>query len=1045
MAAPACAGCGTELRAGASFCDQCGMPVAGTPKPPSTLQAPAPGRGDERKRITVLFADLAGSTAMQEALDPELVRRVMGRWSSAMRTAIERHGGLIDHFAGDGIVATWGVQMVREDDAVRALTAAWAMRTALAGINEELEPRLGLRLRMRVGLHTGDVVISAEGFIVGDTMNTAARIEQNAPEGEVLIGELTYQLVRDHAAFRAMEPIAAKGKSEPVRVWQLLSMQAPAAGPSLPFVGRRRELDALHATLEAAIAARACRSATLIGSPGVGKSRLVAEFVAGLEGRARVVRASCPAYGDGMTYAPVAELVRGLAFIDDADDVSERLLATMGPDDERGPRVAAGLAGILGAGPQTPSQETFWALRTLLERCAIDAPLVVVLDDLHWAEPQFLDLIEDLEARLADAAILLVLVARPELHDRRESLGGGGRRNLIAVGLLDDAESQRLVEELLDGGTLPPEMLQVASGNPLFLAELVRMLIDTGSVTRDGDGWSVSDIVKPAVPPTISALMAARLQQLSQTERAVVERAAVVGREFSRAPLAALAPASVVTHLDRHLEQLRRKELVDTEGATWIDEPVYAFHHVLIRDTAYDSLLKETRATLHERYASWLDARAPELVGETEELVAFHLEQAHGYRRAVNDSEDTVRRLGDAAAERLASAGRRALVRDDFVAAEKLLGRALACASEPDALVRFDRCTALLGAGDFAQAQAEVAALEGLAASDAAAAPAAGVAAAATASLQRGLNREDLAGLDRAIAASRSGTPGDTRVLAHALNWKGQFTVLYEGRHAAGQALLEEALTHARSVGDERLVADILTLLALVALWGPLPLADARSRCDVILSRLREQPGSRKMEAQTQCVLGLLAAMQGEVAEAREQLGQARAAFLDLGLTLDVVDSDLFAARAELLNGDAAAAEAHARAALAGPGGLGPSAHSILAQALAAQGAAEALTLAESVLAQIEPSNLRPYVAAAGVRVRSWSAAGRHDAAIAAARQVVDAAEQTDAAVQRAEALHLLADALTAAGDGDAAGARRAALDAYAAKGHTVGVTSMQE
>ena len=330
MGAPACAGCGTELRAGAKFCDHCGMPVAGTPTPPSTLQAPAPGRGDERKRITVLFADLAGSTAMQEALDPEMVRRLMGRWSSAMRTAIERHGGLIDHFAGDGIVATWGVQMVREDDAVRALTAAWAMRTALTGINEELEPRLGMRLRMRTGLHTGDVVISAEGFIVGDTMNTAARIEQNAPEGEVLISELTYQLVRDHAAFRALEPIAAKGKSAPVRVWQLLSLQAPAAGPSMPFVGRGPELGVLHATLEAAIAERACRAATVVGSPGLGKSRLVAEFVGGLEGRARVVRASCPAYGDGMTYAPVAELVRGLAFIDDADDVSERVLAAMG-------------------------------------------------------------------------------------------------------------------------------------------------------------------------------------------------------------------------------------------------------------------------------------------------------------------------------------------------------------------------------------------------------------------------------------------------------------------------------------------------------------------------------------------------------------------------------------------------------------------------------------------------------------------------------------------------------------------------------------------
>ena len=616
---------------------------------------------------------------------------------------------------------------------------------------------------------------------------------------------------------------------------------------------------------------------------------------------------------------------------------------------------------------------------------------------------------------------------------------------MIALGLLDKAESRRLSEELLGGGSLPAEMLQVAAGNPLFLAELVRMLLDSGSAAGADEARSASGSVQLAVPPTISALMSARLQQLSQTERAVVERAAIVGREFSRGPVAALAPAPVVAHLDRDLETLRRKELLDSQGASWIEEPVYAFHHILIRDTAYASLLKETRATLHERYARWLDARPPELVGETEELVALHLEQAYRYRRAVDESGEAVVRLGDAAAERLASAGRRALVRDDFVAAEKLLGRALACASAPDALVRFDRCTALLGAGDFDEAQAEVAALERLAAEDASAAPAADVAAVATASLQRGLDRKDLAGLDRAIAASRSGAPGDTWVLAHALNWKGQFTVLYEGRHAEGQRLLEEALAHARSAGDERLVADILTLLALVALWGPLPLAEARSRCDVILSRLREQPGSRKMEAQTQCVLGLLAAMQGEVDEARDQLGQARTAFGDLGLTLDVVDSDLFAARAELLNGDAVAAEAHARAALAGPGGLGPSAHSILAQALAAQGDAEALTLAETVLEQIEPSNLRPYVAAAGVRARSWSAAGRHDEAIASARQVVAAAEQTDAAVQHAEALHLLADTLASAGHADAAAARQAAYNAFTAKGHTIGVMLLRE
>ncbi len=1043
QAAPACGGCGATLRTGARFCDSCGMPVAVARTPPATLAAPLPGTTDQRKRITVLFADLAGSTAMQERLDPETVRRIMGRWAEAMRGAIAAHGGLIDHFAGDGIVATWGKEQVREDDALRGVRAAWAMRTAMEAINEELQERFDQRLRMRTGVHTGDVVIGVEGFIVGDTMNTAARLEQNAPEGEVLVGPVTQQLVRDHARLESVAPVAAKGKREPLPAWRVTSLQAPDARDAVPFVGRERELDCLRGAYADAVATRHCRVAVVIGSPGMGKSRLVEEFAAGIAREARVVRGSCPSYGEGMTYLPVAEVLRDLAQIGDGDDVAEKLRALVGPDDLEADRVVAGLAGILGAGEQAPAQETFWAVRTVLERAAADHPHVVIFEDLHWAAPQFLDLVEHLEAWGAGAAVLVLAVARPELREMREELTRPGERALVELDALAGADAERLVAALLEGASLPPRVLDIAGGNPLFLAELVRMLVDDGTMVRRDGAWVLTGEAEPSIPASISALLAGRLSRLPEAERAVIERASVVGRQFYRGAVAELVPAPVAAALDTHLETLRRKELVGPAGASLTDEPLFHFHHALIRDAAYEGLLKEARATLHERFAAWLDGKAGDLAGEQEEVVAFHLECAHELRLALGTRDAAVQELGDAAAVRLESAGLRALVRDDFAAAANLLGRALARASEPLARVRFERVTALHGAGDAAGAAAEVAALEAMGAEHAEIGPVADVAAVATSHLFVGTGQTEQGRLDRAITALREdGT--QVRVLAHALNWKGTYLVLSEGRHAAGQLLLEEALACAREGGDVRLVADVLSLLPLVALWGPTPLVDAQDRCEVVLTELREHAGSRKMEAQTFCVQGLLAAMQDRAGEADDRLAAARGAFTELGLALDLVDTDLFEARAALLLGRPAAAEAHARRALAGPGGLGASAQSVLAQALLAQGSPEALAVADAALAQVGPENLRPFVAAAGVRARIQSQAGEHREAIALAQRAVDAAAGTDAAVQQAETLETLAAVVAASGDAAAAApVRAAALAAYRAKGHTVGAARL--
>ena len=615
-----CPACGRDNPDGSSFCNACGADLA----------EPAAAEREYRKVVTLLFCDVVGSTALGESTDPEALRALLGRYFDEMKAIVERHGGTVEKFIGDAVMAVFGVPQLHEDDALRAVRAAVEMRDAL--------PVLGVEAR--IGVNTGEVVVgTAERLATGDAVNVAARLEQAAGAGEVLLGAETAALVRDAVETEELE-LELKGKSEPLVAHRLVSLQAQAPAFARRFdaqlVGRERELRRLQEAFGQAGEDRSCQLFTLLGTAGVGKSRLTAEFIGSLDG-ARVVRGRCLPYGEGITYWPVIEVLKQLPPARELD---------------LDPAAVAAIEGLLGDEPAVSSTEEIpWALRTLLESAAASAPVVVVFDDIHWAEPAFLDLIEHVADLSRAAPILLLCLARPELLERRPGWGGG-KLNATTVLLepLSATQTDELLERLLGEATLDEELRErirdAAEGNPLFVEEMVAF------VEASGDS-------EVTVPGTIQALLAARLDQLEPGERGVLERGSVEGRVFHRGAVQALAPEE--TQVESRLTGLVRKELVRPDKAQLTGEDAYRFRHLLIRDAAYEALPKATRAELHELFADWLAEHGLELV-ELDEILGYHLEQAHRYRTELGEENGG---LGVRAAERLTSAGRRSLMMGD--------------------------------------------------------------------------------------------------------------------------------------------------------------------------------------------------------------------------------------------------------------------------------------------------------------------------------------------------------------------------------------------
>jgi class 3 adenylate cyclase/tetratricopeptide (TPR) repeat protein len=677
----ACSSCGAENRDGARFCDVCGAALSMAPPP---LEV--------RKTVTVVFCDVTGSTALGGRLDPEALRRVMSLYFAAMTGAIERHGGTVEKFIGDAVMAVFGIPTTHEDDALRAVRAAADMRDALELLNKELERDHGATLVCRIGVNTGEVVagdVSArQALVTGDAVNVAARLEQAATPGEVLISGSTLRLVRDAAVAEPVEPLTLKGKSGTVPAHRLVEVHAGAPGVARrldsPLVGRDRQLAQLRQAFEEVVSDRVCHLFTILGAPGVGKSRLVQEAIGELGDTTAILSGRCLSYGEGITYWPLVEIVRDAVGLQEPGaDLGEAIVRLL-PDDPSSVDVASRVAQLAGedADVSIPAEEIGWAVRRFLEGLARTRPVVVVLDDLQWAEPRFLELVDQVSDWSRDAPILLICMARPDLLDSRPDWGGGKlHATTAALEPLSPDESERLVVNLLGDGTLDrgtsKRILGAAEGNPLFVEETIAMLVDDGVIRRDEGRWAaVGELAEVTVPPTIQALLAARLDRLDEGARAVLGRAAVVGEVFYPGAVREISPERERPDVLGWIQQLMRRDLVRPDTSDITGEDAFRFHHGLLRDAAYQMLPKETRADLHERFAEWLATRA--LPTDADEFVGYHLETAHKYLTELGPEDARARRIGDRAAELLGAAAIKARDRADWTAAESLGRRAVA-------------------------------------------------------------------------------------------------------------------------------------------------------------------------------------------------------------------------------------------------------------------------------------------------------------------------------------------------------------------------------
>ena len=910
-----CPNCGEENPAKFRLCGFCG-----------TALAPALPAQEVRKTVTIVFSDLKGSTNLGEALDPESLREVMTRYFDAMRAVLELHGGTIEKYIGDAVMAVFGLPKLHEDDALRAVRAAHGMQGALVVLNEELLATYGVELTNRTGVNTGEVVAgdptTGQRLVTGDAVNTAARLEQAAPANEILIGELTYDLVHGFVDVEAVEPLELKGKAERVAAYRLVAVRSGAGrdGEESPLVGRDRELAILEQSLADAYVTQRCRLVTVVGEAGVGKSRLIHEFLEEHDADAVTLRGRCLAYGDAITFWPVAEAVRMAAGIVDDDSpegAQKRILDLIDPDDKEREQIAQRVAAAIGlTDAQVPVSELFWGIRRLFEALAEDQPLIVLFDDIQDAAPTFLELIDHLLESSRRVPIVLVCSARHELLEAHPEWEGRPGTATIKLEPLTAADAELFIDRLLGETSLSAgvrrRVVEAAEGNPLYVEQMVRMLADERlDRTAEMDDF--------AVPPSIQALIAARLDLLSREERAVVEPASVIGLVFPEPAVAELVPDPIRPTLNQHLGTLNRKQFVRPAdpGMAADDSAAYRFHHILIRDTAYNALLKRARAQLHERFVAWAEEvnRERDREQEFEEILGYHLEQAYRYRSELGPIDAEGRAIGIRAAQRLGAAGRRAFARGDLPAAVNLLGRAVVLreGGDPERIeLQVDLGEAQLEQGLFAEASATL---------EDAAVAAAGIADArleARAVLNR-RNVEIYAGDPNAgthaLEATETAIPifeaaGDRAGLSRA------YRLLFFvhgtiGRYDQAVAAAEKVIEHAKAAGDTRMAARGAQGYASVALSGSLPTSELIAPCEQLMI---DTAGDRKSQAVVAGVLAQLYAMQGDFAKGREFSEQQRQMLAELGPSVTAWSTSLERARVELLAGDVEAAERELRA-----------------------------------------------------------------------------------------------------------------------------------
>jgi class 3 adenylate cyclase len=1053
----ACPSCGTENADDAKFCSECG----------AALAEPVPSR-EGRKTVTVLFCDVTGSTELGERLDPESLRGAIERYFDRMLAVLESHGGTVEKFIGDAIMAVFGVPRLHEDDAVRAVRAAVDMRDALADLNRELEDELGVSIEVRTGINTGEVMAgdraAGQRLVTGDAVNTAARLEQAAIPGEIFIGERTFDLVRDAVDAEPVDPLALKGKAETVGAYRLLSVRKGAAGHErrldAPMIGRERQLRTLVGAFEGAVADRTCHLFTVLGPAGIGKSRLVREFGTRIDGSALLLTGRCLSYGEGITFWPVAEMAIQAAGIKEGDPPEQARVAlrkVLG-DAPEADAIATQVADLLGMGGAGPV-EASWAIRRFLEALALRRPVVAVLDDIHWAEPTLLDVIEHVADWSRDAPILLLCMARPELLEERPGWGGG-KRNATSVHLepLSEPEADALIENLLGHPALTPEIREriraAAQGNPLFVEEMLGMLLDDGVLVQKEDEWVATvDLTTVQVPPAISALLAARLDRLTGDERLVLEAASVVGEVFEPEAVRALVSDPIRPQVVDLLGGLLRKDLVRPSSSDVGAREALRFRHILLRDAAYDALPKAERASLHESFAGHLQRTLGVRSSEFDEFIGYHLEQAHRLRSELGLRDDRTVSVGREAFEHLGAAGRRAFQRGDTGASVNLLSRAadLVPADDPGRLRMGWRLGQALTESGAIAAGIDVLQTTIDHARAAGDEPTAGYAECAL-WVARVISDPEIdvdqweSDADRLIALFEGlGDP-----LGAALAWmQRSYALWFRLRLGDSGAAAERAVEHARAAGDAYVEGEMRGhLLATIGL-GPVPMPESMPLHVSALEDARAR-GDRRLEQNALRGLGAMNAFLGRFDEAHGLVAEGRAIQQELGLTIEYWASSQLAAHVADLEGDAERAARELREGCEHLEALGETAFlsttaGVLAELEMRRGDREEaerwLHVAEGTAA---PGDLSSQVWIELVRGQLRAMDGHDDAAdhLRAARSLID---ETDSPIWRSELRLHVARMLGPSLRDEAIGLVREAHDLAEAKGALVLVEQARE
>jgi class 3 adenylate cyclase/tetratricopeptide (TPR) repeat protein len=1049
-----CPNCGEENPDRFRLCGFCGTSLA-----PETV---AP---EVRRTVSIVFSDLKGSTSLGERLDTESLREVLNLYFDEMRKVLERHGGTVEKYIGDAIMAVFGLPRLHEDDAVRAVRAAFEMKAKLEEVNEQLETGWGVRLENRTGVNTGEVVAgdvsSGQRLVTGDTVNTAARLEQAAPSLEILIGEPTYRLVRDAVEVDEVEPLELKGKAERVPAYKLLSVSSDdgvARRLDAPMVGRVGELELLTGALDRARSSGHTELVTVFGPAGVGKSRLLREFLARAGNEVWSLRGRCLSYGDGITFWPLGEVVRSAAGIsdDDAREVATSKLGSLAEDADVAERVGAAI-GLVDT--TFPIHETFWAARRLLESLAARKPLIVLIDDIHWAEATFLDLLRFV-LDSGEAPVILVCSSRKDLLEEHPEWGEEGpNARAITLEPLSEQESSLVVDNML-GSSLDERVrsriIGAAEGNPLFVEQMLSMLIDDGALKRNEDGtWAVMlDVGEISIPPSISALLTARLDRLGITERSVIERGAVIGQVFFRGAVEDLGPENLRSAVVQSLQGLSKKELIRQDETTqFAGQEAYRFLHILIRDAAYHGLLKRTRAELHEAFVDWLERVASDRVMEYEEIRGYHLEQAYVILVQLAPIDDHARQLGLRGSSYLASAGRRALARGDMGAASSLLRRAATLLPPGDRerpRLFLDAAEATIEAGDFVEAKTTV--ISGIEE--------------AKELGDRGLEiRGQLIMLDMRFATDPTGAVDaivaeveaaiphlesleDHEGLARA--WRLLMLVNFDAcRWRSSETAADQMFEHARLAGNTIFEARQLPALASCALYGPRPVPEAIEICRSVLER---SGNDRKSAAVTTRALAQLEAMRGDFALARDLYRQSRTSLDELGWHFHAALTSLSSGLVEMLAGDAVTAESELRRDYEALEGMGEKYYlsttaGYLAAALFQQGrddeADEFASISERLAAADDISSQFLWRTVRGRVLARRGDLQDAEAMIREALELIGRAEEPDS---KAAVLADLAEVLALAGRRDEArGALEEAASIFESKGNVVSAARARE